>query len=53
VEVRRWNNHWKKVESHIPTIMAIREEGRMWAQSASCVAYLKRISCWYSTNTSP
>ncbi|KAJ7792236.1 hypothetical protein B0H14DRAFT_2931948 [Mycena olivaceomarginata] len=34
VEVRRWINHWKKVESHIPTIMAIREEGRMWAQSA-------------------
>jgi hypothetical protein len=42
VEVRRWSNHWKEVESYIPTIMAIREEGRMWAQSASCVAYLKR-----------
>jgi hypothetical protein len=44
VQVQTWGP-WKEVESYIPTIMAIREEGRMWAQSASCVAYLKRILC--------
>ncbi|KAJ7870594.1 hypothetical protein B0H14DRAFT_2571178 [Mycena olivaceomarginata] len=36
-EVRTLQDQWKEVESHIPTIRAIREEGRMWAQSASDV----------------
>ncbi|KAJ6472254.1 hypothetical protein DFH09DRAFT_1007960 [Mycena vulgaris] len=33
-EVETWIDQWSEVESHIPTIMAIREEGRMWAQSS-------------------
>jgi hypothetical protein len=33
---------WKEVESHIPMILAIREEGRAWAQSSSCQGSLSR-----------
>ncbi|KAJ6552758.1 hypothetical protein B0H19DRAFT_1263207 [Mycena capillaripes] len=34
-EARTLHGQWKEVDSHIPTIMEIREEGIMWAQLAS------------------